>query len=127
MRTPRYPNHVSASDAPPRTSPKFGADRPFLISIRERIFWLGATVALLALLALLSWTAKRDEANRRLFDSLAGLQCPPPHAPLEKFLLSLASEADGRPPALTCVYITSSLGTVPRLRYEKPIYAESKP
>jgi len=89
----------------------------------ERAGWLLA-VLVLALLAIMGWMQHRDETARGLDRALASVRCPAPNAPLEQFLLSIASEADGGKPTLTCVYITSDMGIRPKLRYSKPVYAQ---
>lgn len=115
-----FPSYLSGDDRRQLSRPHSDDNHHFLISRVERSAWTLGVLITLALIVLISWTTRRDEAGRRLYHSLAAARCPAPNAPLEKFLLSIASDADGGAPALTCVYITSSLGTVPQLRYERP-------
>jgi hypothetical protein len=120
MKPARVPSYVSARSETLTASRAFDGGRR-----RERAFWLTAILALLAVLGVLSWSALRDEAGRRLYRSLEGVRCAAPSDPLEKFILSIASDADGGPPKLTCVYVSASLGMMPKLRYAHPTYAHA--
>mgnify|MGYP001608736039 CR=1 FL=1 len=110
----------------------FHDNRHFLIPRKERTAWLAGVVVTLILTALLSWTSQRDEAARladqapraridRLDRLIAATRCAAPDAPLEKLVMSIGMEADGNRPTIACVYVTSALGTVPQLRYERPL------
>ena len=126
MRPSRYPAYVPARSDLPEIGPEHAAGWRSPVSVRERIFWLAAVLVLLALLVLMSWLSQRDERNDRLYHSLATARCPAPNPPLQNFLLSIASDADGGAPTLTCVYITGELGAIPKLRYAKPLYAQAR-
>jgi len=108
----------------------------FLISRKERSAWFAGIVVTLVLTALFSWTSQRDEAeaaaehagaaaNDRLAHLIATTRCAPPAAPLEKLVMSVGVEADGKRPAIACVYITSSLNTIPKLRFARAIITAS--
>jgi hypothetical protein len=99
---------------------------------RARHAWFGGIVVAIAILGLTSWTARRDEADRiadaalrdpRLSQLLARTRCPPPAAPLEKMLVTIATQADGKPPAVFCTYVTAPLGALPQIRNLKPMLA----
>ena len=84
-----------------------------------------ATIAAIAAFGLLGLVQNRDESDNRLDRLLESAHCPAPDAPLEKFVLSIGTQADGGAPTLTCVYVKSDLGIRPTLRYAKPVYASN--
>ena len=113
----------------------FHDNRHFLIPRRERSAWLAGIVVTLALTALLSWTSQRDEADRRadriLADprmerALKAARCMPPDAPLEKLLITIGTQSDGKAPAIICTYVTSPLGTMPQFRHQPARYAKAR-
>jgi hypothetical protein len=96
-------------------------------------WWLVAIVVSLLLTLLFSWTSKRDDQARhadriarnalrdtRLTEALKLLRCPPADAPLEKLLVTVGTQADGKAPKIFCTYVTADLGVVPRIRFAKP-------
>ena len=112
-----------------------GEDRHFLIALADRPAWFAGVLVTLGLLMLFGWLAPRDEAARRadaaphaqrLDRLLAVTHCRPPNLPLEKLVLAIASQADGRPPVVSCVYVRADLGITPKLRHERPLTAAAR-
>jgi hypothetical protein len=104
-----------------------------IVSNRERPMWFSGALVGIALCALFSWMAQRDElaaksdrvAHRiyrdtRLTEALKALRCPPADAPLEKLLVTVGTQADGKAPQIYCTYVTADLGVIPRIRLGKP-------
>jgi hypothetical protein len=110
-----------------------GDARHHVIQNRHRPAWFTGVVIGLALIALVSWTSQRDDHARiadaalrdtRLAAALKNFKCPEPAAPLEKLLVTIGTQADGKRPEVHCTYITADMGQVPRIRYKKPqVYA----
>lgn len=106
----------------------------YLIPERQRPAWFGGTLIAIGLIAVVSWTSQRDEAarqpdsgDRRLAQLIATTHCAAPDVPLEKLVLSIGTQADGKAPSIACVYISSALGTVPNLRYARPLVIAEAP
>jgi hypothetical protein len=114
-------------------------DAPYhMIPNHERPMWFAGALVGIALCALLAWMAQRDElaaksdriAHRiyrdtRLTEALKSLRCPPADAPLEKLLVTVGTQADGKAPQIYCTYVTADLGVIPRIRLGKPqVFAE---
>lgn len=100
-----------------------------IVARRERPLWFLGTLVCILLMSLFSWLAQRDElatksdrvAHRiyrdtRLTEALKNLRCPPADAPLEKLLVTVGTQADGKAPQIYCTYVTADLGVIPRIR-----------
>lgn len=95
-----------------------------------------ATVAAIALIALTSWAAQRDDEQRAqrevqigtaLGKAIAAVKCPKPDAPLEKLVITIGAQHDSalNAPTITCTYVTAPLGAIPQFRRVKPVYANA--
>lgn len=101
-----------------------GDDRHHLVSRRQRICWRAGILFAFCLIAIYGVMAQRDDAariadagSRRMSVMLSRARCAPPNAPLEKLVGPMASQSDGKTPTVECVYVTSDLGVVPKLRF----------
>jgi hypothetical protein len=88
--------------------------------------WPVALILAAVMLILVGWIGERtDEAriadaamsDQRISRLLAKVRCPAADEPLEKLVGPMASQADGKAPRLSCVYVTADLGVIPRIRY----------
>lgn len=97
--------------------------------------WVDWTVGIAGGLALLYIMARNDTAadlieeiamaDPRLSTLIEQTRCPVAAAPLEKMVITIGTQADGKTPTVDCVYVTAPLGgNIPQFRYVRPMIAE---